>query len=544
MQFQDYMIVQIIFFAGVLLFLAKEINNIRKIGNPTDRNKLFLLLPILFIGVIARTIFINHPDGVFVDGALGAYDSWCLANYGVDSNLASYPVYLRSWGSGQSALYAYLALPFIKIFGLTIEAYRLPMSLIGTSAFLFFYWTLRKTNRNTLFIFCISAFLAINPWHIIKCRFALDCNIFPELLLIGICLIILAYNSSSNIKRNIAYIAGFCLITISAYGYGISWFMLPVLYVLLIIYLLKTKRISVKVSITSVVISFLIALPLLLFALLLVTGGEQYQIGDITITALTKGRHQATTILGTNDILTTIRTYLGSAFKMLILGMDPVPSNAHAVFPFGIFYNMVALPFLFVGLHRAYKNRAPMNTIFLLWLASTVFIILLVETNINHWNAVWFPVVYFIGYGIYTFVSEYKPSRVLFFSIFTIMFIGFVYFYTTRYSFDDRQNQCKEEIRFAQAQDFDKVYYPDYIIHAYILFYAPIDPYTYNENKTDDGRPIALAKTFDNVNIGLPDKIEPVSNVAYVLPNKLLTDIDLSRFKVRKGKYYTVLWND
>ena len=537
-------VVQIVFFAVVILFLATETKKAFGISNPHDRKLLSLLQPILLIGVIARIIFLSHPEGVFVDGAIGGYDSWCLANYGVDSNLASYPVYLKSWGSGQSALYAYLALPFIKLFGLNIEAYRLPMSLIGCTAFLFFYYTLRKTQQNALLIFCLSAFVAINPWHIIKCRFALDCNIFPELLLIGMCFIILAYYSKSRLHQAFAYITGFCIIAVSAYGYGISWFMLPVLYILLLWYLIRRRHITLKTSIVSIILSFVIVLPLILFAFLLVTDGEQYQIGNITITALTKGRHQVTTIFGSPDILTTLRTYLGSAFKMIILGMDPVPSNAHAIFPFGIFYNMLALPFLCVGLFAALKERNPLNTIFLIWLVSCVFIILFVETNINHWNAVWFPVIYFAGYGIYQFSLKYIPNRVLFFSIFTILFIGFTYFYVTRYTFADLQSQCEKEIKFAQSEGFDTVYYPDNIIHAYILFYVPIDPYLYNTNKTDDGRPLAMVKTFANVKIGLPDNIVPRDKVAYVIPNKELVKLDLSGFNIKKGDYYSVLWSD
>ncbi len=143
MVFQNYMLIQIIFLVGVLLFLGREIFLAKKKIDVVERKRIYILQLILFIGVLARSLNLLWPYGSFIDEPMGAYDSWCLANYGVDSNLASYPVYLKSWGTGQSALYAYLALPFIKLFGLSEESYRLPMSLIGSFVILFFYWTLR-----------------------------------------------------------------------------------------------------------------------------------------------------------------------------------------------------------------------------------------------------------------------------------------------------------------------------------------------------------------------------------------------------------------
>ncbi len=75
-------------------------------------------------GVVACAALFVHlfqitkiPNGIHVDEMGMGYDAWCLAHFGVDRYLKAYPVYLMNFGGGQSALYAYLCIPFVKWFG-------------------------------------------------------------------------------------------------------------------------------------------------------------------------------------------------------------------------------------------------------------------------------------------------------------------------------------------------------------------------------------------------------------------------------------------
>lgn len=543
MTFQNYMFVQIIFLSGVLLFLAREVVLARKRINTTERRQLYLLQLILLIGVLVRLVNLSYPFGVYVDEAMGAYDSWCLANFKVDSNLASYPVYLKSWGTGQSVLYAYLALPFIKMFGLSAPVYRLPMSLVGIISILFFYFALRKTQKNVLFVFCVSTFLVINPWHIIKCRFGLDCNIFPDILLIGICFIILAYYFEGKKGKNLLYIIGFSVLSISAYGYGVSWFMLPFFYFLLLAYLLKTKNISLKASITSIALSLIIVFPLLLFAILLLTGGDQYQIFDITITKLETGRHNETTIMGASDKIQTLFSYLGNNFRLFFWGIDNAAINSF--YPYGVFYNLISLPILAVGVFYAIKEKAFFSIVFFFVLISSVLIVFLVEPSIWRWNVLWFPFIYFIGYGIFK-LSTTKLYRLSILGIYLLLFLNFIYIYFNNSGFVPfYSDNYGEELRFAQTLNVDKIYYPNNMTQSEALFYHPINPYIYAKTRVDEGWPIKITRSYDNVKIGMPDVIEPLPGVAYVILTDDLKYVDQSQFKIKKGKYYySVIWND
>lgn len=543
MEFQNYIYVQIVFLFGILLFLGREILLAKKKSDSAERKQLYILQLILLVGVLVRLVNLSYPFGVYVDEAMGAYDSWSLANFGVDSNLASYPVYLKSWGTGQSVLYAYLALPFIKVFGLSAAVYRLPMSLVGCFSLLFFYFTLRKTQSNTLLVFCVTAFLAIAPWHIIKCRFGLDCNIFPDLLLIGICFIVLAYTRLASRTRDLLYVLGFSVLAISAYGYGVSWFMLPFLYLILVVYLLKTKSISKKATSFSILISFILILPLLLFAISLLTGGDQYQIGSITITKLETGRHNETTLMGASDKFATLLSYLGDSFRLFFWGIDNATINSF--YPYGVFYNLISLPILGIGMYYAYKEKSFFSIIFFFVLISSIPILLLVEPSIWRWNVLWFPLIYFIGYGIFKLCTTKLHRRVIF-SIYILLFLNFIYIYSNNKGFVPfYSDNYGEELKFAQTLDIDKVYYPGNMTQAEALFYHPIDPAIFAKTRQDEGWPIKVTRSYDNVVIGLPDSIEPYPRTAYVVLTEDLKYIDPSKFKIRKGKYYySVIWND
>lgn len=84
--------------------------------------------------------FVFYGGGLNQDEASIGYDAWALLHYGIDRNGVSMPVHLIAWGSGQNAMYAYLSMPFIAIFGLTALSVRAVNLIagIGTVASVYF----------------------------------------------------------------------------------------------------------------------------------------------------------------------------------------------------------------------------------------------------------------------------------------------------------------------------------------------------------------------------------------------------------------------
>ena len=91
-----------------------------------------LFLLILGLGIFARTWEFNRlPPGLTADETSNGVDAFSLYHFGIDRNGVSYPIQFISWGSGQSALYGYLLIPFIALFGLSTAVIRIPMLISG-----------------------------------------------------------------------------------------------------------------------------------------------------------------------------------------------------------------------------------------------------------------------------------------------------------------------------------------------------------------------------------------------------------------------------
>lgn len=556
------MITLILFWLCLLFFIYRQIRNTKEIHNSRDRLIIIYLQPILLLGILIRTVYLAYPFGVFCDEAINGYDTWCLAHYGVDQHLTPYPVYLESWGTGQSALYAYLALPFIKFFGLSTATHRIPMALISSLSVLFLYWTLLKTQRNTLLTFVITTFVIISPWHIMKSRWALDCNICPDLVLISICFFILAYYTVKSRKQTILYILGFVCLSASAYAYGISWFMLPIFTVALILYFLKKKRITIKQLLLSSLIMLLLLIPIILFAFNLFFDGEEFQIGPLTIINMEGKRHESTTLLGETSFFGGIYNQAIISSKFLLTGSDALLWNS--IKPWGQFYNLLGIPFIIyyfvVNIWR--KKFEPIDFFFIIWFIACIPILFLVSPNVNHWNLIWFPLLFFCGSGIYIFVSRFKKAIYVIVPIFTTCFLLFISSYFDLYSpqnkgklwqYDGFNFKLEEPVKFVREKKFEKVYFSGDYFSAWdndatiVLFHNPVSPQELVRKKISHSQgKLDLVESFNNNYFQLPEQITPQPNTAYVISEDILNDleIDYSLFNRQEFDYYIVLWNE
>lgn len=537
------------FWACVLYFNYHEIKCADKaLLSFADRKLICLTQIILFVGVLIRTISLSYPEGIFADEAIGGYDTWCLANYGVDHHLNSYPVYFRSWGSGQSALYGYFALPFVKLFGLSTPVFRLPMAIWSSIAIIIFYWSLRKTQKDVLYIFIVTVIVAICPWHIMMSRWGLDCNLCPNFILIGISFIILvSNNNSSSIKGFLYFFFAFTFFALAAYSYGISWFMLPHFCIMLLVYLCKKKKITSTQILICGFWTILILVPLILFAYVLFSKSDQLQIGLLTITQLKAGRHQTTTLLGTDQPFLAILSYGKMAVRLIFLGDDLLKWNSLRYW--GQFYNLPAIPFIIYCFYDYVKrkNFTSTDVIFIIWSISVLPIIFLVEPNVNHWNLLWFPICYFLAKGIYLFILRFPKRKIITFIVIGSLGLSFCIKYFTTYSqneFTGFQKGIDEVVSYTSKLDLEMIYYPDNIVFAITLFYEPIDPYQYNRIKKLTGSSAIEYYNYGKYIFHTPQNIKPQNKVAYIIPNECLSKINITGFKMHKTKYYTILWNE
>ncbi|WP_108821924.1 glycosyltransferase family 39 protein [Dysgonomonas sp. Marseille-P4361] len=551
----------ILIFLGLLIlfFILKKTYDTKTFDNHNDKLLYNYLQPILIIGILVRTVYLMYPYGVFWDEAINAYDAWCIDNYGVDQHLASYPVYLESWGTGQSALYAYFALPFIKLFGMSTVAHRMAMALLSCSSLLFFYWTLTKTQRNTLYTFTLITFFLISPWHIMKSRWGLDCNVCPDLVLIGLCFFILAYYSPIIKKQTIYYILGFSFLAIAAYGYGVSWLMLPFMVIALVVYLIRKKKITTKQILLGGTVMLLLAIPIILFAFNLFFDGEEFKLGPITIIGMEAKRDSQTILMSQEPFLRKIGVHIHDSARLLIKGADTL--NWNNIEPWGQFYNIIGIPFILYYFYVKLKNKnlSAIDMFFIIWAVSCLPILLFVSPNVNHWNLLWFPLLYFCGCGIYLALNKFKKSIYIIVPLFSICFFIFTYQYFNYYSpknqgvlweYSGFNYTVQEPVKFVQQREFDEVYYCGSKYSSMdngasmILFYMPLDPHSIVHKKYDGG--LNLIHSCGNNFFYLPDSIIPKANTAYVISEDRIgtLEIDFTLFNRQDFDSYAVLWND
>ena len=146
---------------------------------------------ILFLAAVSRLIWLGSiPKGTYTDEAYGAYLAYGLLTEGMDDWGYRFPVYFTAWGSGMNALYLYIGSLFFRLFGVSLTVYRLPQALMGICAIYALYVLCREIFDIRMALLASLA-LAVNPWHIMMCRFGLESNIAPNLFLVGLMFLVL-----------------------------------------------------------------------------------------------------------------------------------------------------------------------------------------------------------------------------------------------------------------------------------------------------------------------------------------------------------------
>src|SRR5271157_2662871 len=285
---------------------------IKRIWNTKNRHN-FIFFLILAFGIFARVWgFGKLPPGLNADEASIGVDASSLLHYGIDRNGISFPVQFISWGSGQNALYGYVLIPFITLFGLSPFTVRLPMLLTGILTIPLLYYAAKET-LNKEFGLLSMFFLAISPWHILLSRWGLEANIFPFVFLAG-------YACLLGIKKNDKWFIPACILFgLCFYAYGTAYAMIPVFMICTITILIQHKLLAPKSFITGLIAFIALAVPIGLFVLVNTFQMNSIQLGPVTIPRFpVQARFEATTIFSATDQIQTIWNNLWTAVKLLI----------------------------------------------------------------------------------------------------------------------------------------------------------------------------------------------------------------------------------
>lgn len=526
------------YFYKTVLFQQKK--NIQTVWSD---NKYELAMAGIFLaGFLSRLLFIRTmPAGLNQDEASIGYESFAILSQGVDRNGVSIPVHLIAWGSGQNALYAYLAMPFIKILGLNEFSLRLPMALIGCLAVAAFYYLLKMMTgkRETLIGTLV---FALAPWHIMKSRWALESNLFPDLVLFFVTLFLIGMKK----KDKKYYYFSFLILSLSTYSYGTSYFFVPIFLGTLLVYLIAKKQINWKDLVGPSIMLFLVVVPMLLFVMINTFDMEQIKLGFITIPKLYVSRHTEMSSIFSGDFFGNFSANLKTSLDIVVKGEDGLPWNS--ISPYGICYNF-SMVFLVIGIAVSIFQSSWLKDKYLMNIWGIVAFLLMgvVDPNINRLNITWIPMIYFIAVGVIACIRE---SKVILGSVVVCYLAGFLVF-SNEYQTDFQENiggyffeSLGDAIAEANTQNTDVIYVTNEVNQPYIftLFYDKTMPKEYRESVTFQSQYSAFEQilSYGKYVFYIPENLDQ-QNAAYIVSSGYAATLDRNVYDVTDFKRYSVV---
>lgn len=370
------------------------------------------IIALCAIGVAAVAVrvwqFGAVPGGFNQDGAMAAVDALALADHGTDRFGMPLPVHFTAWGYGQmSVLMSYMMVPFIKLFGLSPITARLPMLIVSLAGLAVLYLLVRGVfgKRKALVVLAVAA---INPWHIMQSRWALDCNMLPHFLLFSI------YFFHLGQKRKPFLYISMVFFGLTMYTYGIAFYAVPVILIALAVYLIAKKAVKLWEAGLCALVYAAVAWPI--FAVMIINYFKLQTIHFLgfTIPYFPHSVRVNDLVIFSQGVFGQLVQNVESFAGVVVLQKPDLPWNT--IPEFGPMY-LFAMPLTILGAIRfAKKNDGDDKRgkfAIGVWLIVAVLTALMVNgINVNRINIIFYPLIILCGIGIDYLICAFSRRRV------------------------------------------------------------------------------------------------------------------------------------
>lgn len=517
-----------------------------------ETGKMFLLF--LTYGLIAiRCIGLGEvPGGINQDGAMGAVDAFALAQYGTDRFGTWLPAHFKAWGYGQmSVLLSYMTIPFIKMWGMNSLTVRLPMVILSLLGSMAVYGFVKKmiTQKAAL---VVSLFLAINPWHFMQSRWALDCNAFPHMFIIGTYLLV------KGLKNNKYFYYSMILYALCMYSYGVSFYMIPIFLLMTCMLLFKNKYITIRQIIICAGIYLGLSFPIYGTMMINFFKWNTVNLPFVTMPYFKDSIRSNDILFFSKEPVKQLSINLGSLIKVVFMQKPDLIWNA--IDDFGTMY-LCSMPFVLMGvgitIYQALcgidKEKKIIHKILLIyWICSILLGICINSVNVNRINIIFYSHIIFAGMAIYYTVKQWKEAAWALIFIYGLQSILFFNQYFTSWA-DEMEDVFYEDfleaVEFSGNLEFDYYYItPDTqytgsanVSEILTMFILGIDA-KYYQGKTNQfkGAEIPYAERYHFWNPSL-EEITTLNKTAYVIKTDDLIYFDLNQFSVKRFDDYSVV---
>lgn len=407
---------------------VQAISSMEKRMAGLERGYWIAFVLILAAGILTRCYrFLELPMGVNQDGTLAAAEAYCLAMDGVDQYGRSWPTYFEAWKFSQmSTLYSYLMIPFIKVMRLSLMTLRLPMLLVSI-AMLPLIWDFARRIAGKGYALCVLLIAATSPWQIIQSRWALEANLMPHVLLVGMYLLYIGREKRWALYLSMVFFA------LTPYAYGVACFSVPVILLLAAIFYLARKKAKAPDILICMLIFFGIAGPYFMTMAINALGLETVQLGKITMPFFEKSlRANDMAFTQKNPYFQMIWNFMSHLGTWMGYGL----AEPHSALPWTHAVYLFMPPVILVGIYTLWNQRRSMaqrgeecplrdgGMLLLIWLAGTMFCGMMIGGVINRNNAVFYPLMMLGGWALYQMGRRLRTAAALLASMIIISFCG------------------------------------------------------------------------------------------------------------------------
>lgn len=217
------------------------------------------LAGIFVLAVLMRIpLLASVPNGFYHDEATTGYDAFSLLETQRDQYGDFLPLFAQSSGAYNEALYRYLTVPCIAIFGLNEFSVRLPAALAGLFTVLALYHLTAALSGQRLALLA-ALLLAISPWHVLCSRFAGRVILLP----LCFCVALYLFLRSREEPRFLPWSAAAFALTL--YTYSAARVFVP-LFVLGLVFLYRRELLETwRRSAVAAVLFLCVLVPLAAF---------------------------------------------------------------------------------------------------------------------------------------------------------------------------------------------------------------------------------------------------------------------------------------
>ena len=519
--------------AAVLIYKKGKNTDLDTDKNTADisaKTAHIILTGIILFAAAVRLIGLGSvPAGLQQDEASLGYDAFAIAKYGVDRNGFAYPIYPITWGcGGGSPLMIYINVLTIKLFGTGVVKLRLLPAILGIATVYIFYLILKEITLSYKKSLFGAAFLALCPWHIILSRWSLDSNIMPFTLGLSVYLFILGIKTG----KTLIYCLSAAAYAMCMYSYGSATIVVPIHLILISIYCLRKKVLSVKQLILAVLTFVIVFSPLLVFYAVNYLGLPEIVTDSFSFNKFTASRSDEVFIRFDSSLPRELWENIRQLIITLTIG-DNDEMLCHFIPGYATLFEFT-FPITFLGIFlgkRAFlkcedtkenseraiddDKKSAMDAVFVTLLISCVLLAVGIRADVSRMVMIFLSLVYFLVKGI-SFIWDRRAACAYAVMAVVVLAAGlFIKDYFT--GFNDKTANLfmpgygeAAKRAYEIAGDDTEIYstYENlsapFVIALYYTDYNPVkfaDTVVYKD-ETDEFR---VAESFGNFKFGLPE---------------------------------------